>query len=122
MDKSQALYAFWASFGLMTYDESTVPDNASLPYITYETRIGSFGDTPKQLNASLWYRSSSWAGADAMMQVIYRRIGLGGVVLPCDGGAIWLKRGETFAQRMGDSSDDMIRRYVLQVEIEFLTE
>ena len=37
MDKSQALNTFWNSFGIPAYDEYTVPDGTSIPYITYDT-------------------------------------------------------------------------------------
>lgn len=48
MDRAQAIHSFWNSFGLKAYDENTVPDNAKLPYITYEVAVSSFddGDTP----------------------------------------------------------------------------
>ena len=110
MDKAQALYTFWSSFGLLAYDQYTVPDSANMPYITYETQTGSFDDTPKQLTASLWYRSSSWAGIEAMKEAIYTHIGRGGVQIPYTNGTIWIKRGDNFAQRMNDDTDDMIRR------------
>ena len=39
----------------------------------------------------------------------------------CDGGAIWIKRGEPFAQNMGDQNDDMIRRKIINLSVEYLT-
>ena len=35
MDKQQAIHGFWSSFGITAYDENSVPDDAELPYITY---------------------------------------------------------------------------------------
>lgn len=35
MNKAQAIQAFWESFGVPAYEESTVPDDAVMPYITY---------------------------------------------------------------------------------------
>ena len=40
---------------------------------------------------------------------------------PCDGGAVWLKRAEPFAQSMGDSNDDMIKRKIINISAEYLT-
>jgi hypothetical protein len=47
-------------------------------------------------------------------------IGRGGVFQPFDGGSIWIKRGQPFAQRMADDSSDTIRRIVLNIETEFI--
>ena len=46
----------------------------------------------------------------------------GGVFLPCDGGAIWVKKGVPFSQTMSDDNDKMIKRNYLNLELEFLTE
>ena len=59
MDKSQALHEFWSSFGLPAYASETVPDDATLPYITYDVSTDSL-DYVINLNASLWYRSMKW--------------------------------------------------------------
>ena len=44
----------------------------------------------------------------------------GGRMLKYDDGAMWLQKGSPWAQRMDDPSDEMIRRIVLTVAIEFL--
>ena len=43
----------------------------------------------------------------------------GGRMVKYDDGAIWIQKGTPWAQRMGDP-DDMIRRIVLSVVVEFL--
>ena len=35
-NKWQTLQAFFEGFGRTAYDENTVPDDAALPYLTYE--------------------------------------------------------------------------------------
>ena len=60
MNAEQALHKFWSSFNLVAYDENTVPDDAQLPYITYEASKDFFGATLAQ-SVSLWYYSQSWA-------------------------------------------------------------
>lgn len=119
MDKLQALDAFWHGFGLPAYDENTVPDNVKLPYLTYEASIDSFGD-PIAQTANLWYRSSSWGEITAKEQEISEFITRGGRMIAYDGGAIWIKKGSPWAQRMDEPSDDTIRRLVLSISIEFL--
>ena len=119
MNKVQTLHAFWSSFGLKAYDENSVPDNTPFPYITYDVSTSDFGGFVA-LNASLWYRSSSWADITAKEQEISEFITRGGRMLAYDGGAFWLRKAHPWAQRMNDASDDMIRRIVLSITIEYL--
>lgn len=118
MNKYQALHSFWSGFSLKVYDETSVPDNATLPYITYEVSGGSFDDTLFQ-TASLWYRSSSWTGIQTKEQQISEFIG-GGHIVCYDGGAMWIRKGSPWMQRMSESSDDTIRRIVLNTIVEFI--
>lgn len=122
MDKFQAIHSFWSSFGLPAFDEGTVPTgNAkpAMPYITYDVVFSGFG-TPVAMSASIWHYSSSWMQITAKFSEIEAFIGRGGKILPCDGGAIWIKPGSPFAQRMSDPND-MIRRILINIEAEFLT-
>lgn len=123
MTKEAALHAFYSSFGLKAYEENAVPtgdDAPDFPYLTYSVSSDSIG-TDVALTASLWYRGTSWVQANAKAEEISRRIGRGGKILPCDGGAIWLRRGTPFAQSMGDESDDQIKRKYINITAEFLT-
>lgn len=119
MDKLQTLHAFWSGFGLKAYDENSVPDGTELPYITYEASSSDFGNSVLQ-NASLWYRSSSWAAITAKAEEIAGFITRGGRMLKYDGGALWIQKQNPWAQRMSEPSDDMIRRIVLSYSVEFL--
>ena len=118
MTKEQAYHSFWALFGWPTYDENTVPDNAGLPRLTYNVSVAEFGE-PVTMSVSLWDRSTSWATVTAKEEKIYGEIGLGGKIVPFDGGSIWIKRGQPFYQRMSDE-DDTIRRIYINLEVEFL--
>ena len=120
MTKAAAIYQFWNSFGLTAYEENTVPSDATFPYITYQLVTDSF-DREIPLTASIWYRSESWAGINAKTEEISQKISRGGKIIPCDGGVIWLKRGQPFAQNMGDESDNLIKRKYLNITAEFMT-
>ena len=120
MTKAAAIYQFWNSFGLTAYEENTVPDDATFPYITYQLVTDSF-DREIPLSASLWYRSESWTAINAKTEEISQKISRGGKIISCDGGAIWMKRGQPFAQNMGDESDDLIKRKYLNITAEFMT-
>ena len=122
MNKFEAIQAFWSSFGLKAYDASTVPTGdlkPEYPYITYDVTVGSLGEYTA-MSASIWYYGSGWSAAVTKMTEIETAIGRGGVMLPCDGGAVWIKRGSPFAQRTPDPND-MIRRILLNIEAEFVT-
>lgn len=119
MTALQALHNFWSGFGLMAYDENTVPDDAALPYITYEASKDFFAPAIAQ-SASLWYYSPSWADITAKEQEIADYISRGGRMVAFDGGAFWIKRGQPWAQRLPDQNNDMIRRITLNLEVEFL--
>ena len=120
MTKAAAIYQFWNSFGLIAYEENSVPDEAAFPYITYQLVTDSF-EREIPLTASIWYRSESWTGINAKTEEISQKISRGGKIISCDGGAIWLKRGQPFAQNMGDESDDLIKRKYLNITAEFMT-
>ena len=120
MTKAAAIYQFWSSFGMTAYEENTVSDDAKFPYITYQLATDSF-DREVPVTASLWYRSESWTAINAKTEEISQKISRGGKIISCDGGAIWLKRGQPFAQNMGDESDDLIKRKYLNITAEFMT-
>ena len=123
MTKAAAIYNFWSSFGLTAYEENAVPtgdDAPKFPYITYQLVTDSF-DNEVLMTASLWYRSTSWAQANAKAEEISEAISLGGKIIKCDGGRIWIKRGTPFAQRMGDETDSLIKRIYINITAEFFT-
>ena len=120
MDKYQALHSFWSGFCLVAYDENTVPATAEMPYITYQA-VGDTFDGNVLLSASVWYHSMSWEAISQKVEEISGAIGLGGSMTSYTGGALWVKRSSPFAQRMSDP-DKNIRRILLSVEVEYLSE
>ena len=120
MDKSQAIDSFWNSFGLPAYDENTVPDDAAIPRITYTVETDSL-DNVISLNASIWYRSKSWADISKKAEEIGEYIAkMIPPSIPIDNGRLYITKGSPFAQRMTDP-DDSIRRIYLNIEAEFFT-
>lgn len=120
MNKAEALHSFYSSFELPAYDENTIPENAVLPYITYQVITDSLGNTV-YLPASVWYRSTSWTAIQSKADEIAERLGYGGTIMPIDDGYLWLVKGTPFAQRMAEPSDEEVRRIVLSIEAEYLT-
>ena len=121
MTKAAAIYQFWSGFGLTAYEENTVPTDAAFPYVTYQLVTDSF-DREVAATASLWYRSESWTSINAKTEEISKKIGASGKKIAVDGGGIWIKRGQPFAQNMGDESDDLIKRKYINISIVFITQ
>ncbi len=119
MDKWQALHNFWSGFAIPAYDESDVPDDAVMPYITYSANVASF-ENPVTLSASIWYRSTSWAAISQKSDEIARALE-GYHLEPIeDGQYLFLVQGSPFAQRMQDE-DSAVRRIYVNVMAEYFT-
>ena len=118
MDKVQALHQFWSSFGIKAYDESSVPSDAQLPYITYDVAIDSFG-SDVAMSASLWYYGTSWADITRKSFEIAEVLNNGGKTISYDGGLLWIKKASPFMQRIGDTND-MIRRVLINISAEYI--
>lgn len=121
-DKWQAQQEFWSSFGLPAYDELTVPDDAVMPYLTYEAVSGNLG-ARTQVSASIYYRSNSWAEISRKADQIAREIYNFAPGIPIDGGfmKVRLPDGTMYSTRMAEPNDTSVRRIRFAVEMEFLT-
>lgn len=131
MRKDKALYNWWQQFGIPFYpttalppaiNDTSVPEEERLkfPYGTYEPHFGRFGDVIP-IGVNLYYLTESEAIPNAKSDEIGDAIGMGGVIIKCDEGAMWIKRGSPFSQGMLDPDNHNIKRRYLQVAIEFLT-
>lgn len=118
MDKWQAIHALWSRFGLPAYDALTVPEDAVAPYITYDAAVGAFEDVI-ELTASVWYHSSSWAEISQKVEEIAKAVNPY-LILPVDGGYMYVVKGSPFAQRLADEDDRMKRVYIV-LQAEFFT-
>lgn len=126
MTKAAAIHAFFSHF-LTAYEENSVYDMdepPEFPYLTYQLITGAFDpeNNGASVSVSLWYRSESWLAINAKTEEISRAIGRHGILLKCDGGRILIRRSDTsFAQSMGDPSDDRVKRKILSLTIEYFT-
>lgn len=120
MDKQQALYNFWHNAtGLPCYESGSVPDNAQLPYCTYDTVIDSL-DYAVPASASIWNRADSWATLDGIINAVSSYIDRG-ILVAMDNGRILINKGTPFAMRMDEENDKTIKGYSINIQIEFLT-
>lgn len=120
MNKVQALHTFWNSFGIPAYDETTVPDSADFPYMTYSMATDRLGNiVPISLN--IYYRSNSWRDATLKSEEIAKRIKENGYeMIKFDKGYVYLTSGTPFAQRVAIDEDRAIKRIYMNILAEFL--
>lgn len=119
-NKAQALYQFWNSFGWAAYDEDSVPDDAVMPYITYNT-MQDMIDSDLSLSASLWYESTSWTQITQKADQIAQQIIVNHKPIPLTGGGyLWIKKGDPFMQRVRDENSK-VRHIFINYFAEYLT-
>lgn len=118
MTKSKALNKFFNRFGT-AYPSTSVPIDVEFPWITYENNVGNVGDT-NSCKVTLWYHTESEAVPNNKVDEIAEAIGLGGIVLNTDDGAIWVRRGTPWCQPLRDENDYAVKGRLLTLELEFL--
>ncbi len=120
MDKQQALNKFWSeATGLPAYEENSIPENAQLPYCTYQTIIDGLEYAVFPLG-HIWMRSVSWNALDALQRRIESFIGMGRII-KMDEGRLFICKGSPFAQRERDEEDSSIKGYLINIQAEFLS-
>ena len=121
MTKEAVLYQFFNSFGISGYPAEDVPDDTIFPWLTYELVTGAWGDEVG-ITVNVWYYGDSNTLINAKVREISEAIGLGGKILKCDGGGIWIKRGSPWCQSVRDEANDKIKRRYIQITAEFFTQ
>jgi len=122
MTKEAALKQFFSSFGIAAYPSTAVPKDVVFPYLTYEVITSDWGGEPVGLTVNLWYYTTQEGPPNAKARELSKAIGMGGKLLPCDGGYIWLKRGSPWCQSISDETSINIKRRYINVTAEYLTE
>ena len=120
MDKQQAYYSLWSNFNIPAYDELSVPDGAVMPYITYQVMTDSI-DKPVFPTASLWYRGTSWEQIDLKLAEVSQELEDLAPIALDKNEFMYVTKGTPFAQRMAEETDRTIKRYVLNLSVEFFT-
>lgn len=118
-----ALYTFFSGFGLPAYPEDTVPDEASLPYITYEIAVPPIW-TAAQLHAHIYYRSSSYAAISAKAGEIYNAIKDGDAVIQFENGSLHIGVDDDvdFLQFMSMQGDPNLKNAYLTMVMQTVCE
>ena len=132
MNKQQAYKAFWSGFGVLAFEENSVPTqdvleslakDSNLPsdmYIAYQVLIDDL-DHAVYPTASIYHRSTSWEKSDLLANAISQRI-QNMDTIKLDNGRMFITKGSPFAQHLLEEGDVTYRRIVLNLGIEFFTE
>ncbi len=133
MNKEQAYNAFWSEFGVLAWEENSMPDDetiqslidagvaeAKYPYIAYQVILDDLGH-PVYPTASIYDRNTSWKRVDELANTISERIQKTNTI-KLDNGRMFITKGSPFAQHQLESEDMNIRRVILNLGIEFFTE
>lgn len=120
MDKWQGLQSFWSSFDIPAYDKNSVPDDAVMPYITYDAAVSGF-ENPIPMNASIWYRSTAWDLISQKTEQIAQSLAPYKLIALGDNEYIFIEQGTPFAQRMDDPDDGSVKRIYINIMVEYFT-
>jgi len=121
MTPEAAIYQFMNGFGIPAYASTSTPSDAEFPYITYDLVLGEWMRGEVNMSVNVWYRTDSEAQPNAKVREISQAVGLGGKLLPCDGGVLWLKKGSPWAQAVRvEGEDEKVKRRYVNVNVEYL--
>lgn len=127
MDKIEALQNFFQQF-LPAYEENAIYSTSiqpAFPYITYEGIFSRYNEdvtASTSLTFSTWYRERGWVNSQHKTMEISAAIPYNGLRIPCDEGVLIIRaESDPFGQRMGDESDDLIKRMVHRINVAFYT-
>lgn len=125
MTKAAALNKFFSQFGLDAYPSSGVPEDVIFPYLTYEVATGDIYSGPIDIGVNLWFKTESEKIPNDKVEEIGNAIGLGGVMVPYDGGAIWIQKGTPFSQNLNDENNreiknSTVKRRFIDLSLEFV--
>lgn len=124
MTKEAALHSFFNSFGIPGYPMTAVPEDAVFPWLTYEPIFDVWNEETGgvSITVNLWYYTTDEAPPNAKAREISTAIGIGGKIIPCDGGYIWIGRGSPWCQTLKDETDSNIKRRYINITAQYLTE
>jgi len=125
----KALYGFFGSFGIPAYAENDVPDTVpdgaadkvkpTPPYITVQL-VSPNWRAAVPIFARVWYRSDGYEAINAKVDAIADAIGEG-VGIPTPTGAVYLYKGDTFAQYQDMAGDPTLKCAYLSMTMQAIT-
>ena len=122
MTKDRALFEWFQQFSMPFYPVTALPpaEDITFPYGTYEPVFGYNGDITHP-TVNIYYLTESEVTPNNKAAEIGEVIGMGGTLVKCDEGLMWIKRGSPFVQGINDPDNSNIKRRLISIAIEFLT-
>lgn len=112
VEVARTLSEYWNSFGIPAYPEETVPDDATLPYITYAL-VKPHWRGVAIYNVRVWYKDTSFIGIMNTVDKIASDIGEGKRIIK-DNVIIYLFKEDNFFQMqpLPDSEEEFKVAYL----------
>ena len=106
----EAAFSAWlaGAVGATAYADGHVPDSATYPFVTFTLPASCWGAAATAATVDLWTRGEGEAATNARARALSRAIGLGGVLLACDGQAV-------------ADDDPAVSRRRINVSVEWMT-
>lgn len=122
MNKYQAIYQWFNSFGIPFYVDTNVPNEKEItyPYGTYQNITDTWAKSVS-ITVRLYYRSTSEVEINKMADKIGASLKDGGQRILCDDGMMWLTTGTPFCQAILDDTDTTIKSRYININVEYLT-
>lgn len=133
MNKQQAFNNFWNRFGVLAFEENSVPSDevfdalikagkitSKFPYITYQVLTDDISGSVFP-TASIWDKSNSWERSDLLSNQIAEYIQKMNTI-KLDDGRMFITKGSPYSQHMTEEGDPSIRRIILNIGVQFFTE
>ena len=102
------------------YPVTSVPTDATLPYMTYEWVFSSITDGDVPIVVQFWERTDSEKIPNLHAEQ-FRQFILENDYVTFTDGAIWVKPGNPWCQSLKDEVSPFIKRRYMNVTLEFLT-
>lgn len=120
MTPEAAFQTLMEGFGMPAYAATSVPDDATYPYLTYSLTTGYWMGGDTNVTVNVWDRTTSEAVMNAYVREIGKTIGVGGVTVRCDGGMLFVKRGSPWAQPVQVADDPTVKQRYMNVDVDFI--
>lgn len=111
MKGAKALAEFFSGFDIPAYEENSVPDNAALPYITYQITVPDWRESAS-ITACVWYSGTSFKEIFDKTDEISKYVGEGRRI-PVEGGSLQIFKDTPFSQVVSTSKDNVKCVYLI---------
>lgn len=118
MTKEAALSKFFNQF-MKAYPNTSVPDDAVFPYMTYSVEDGVF-NTTTSMTVQMWFKTDSEAEPNRKARELKEALSHGGKLILFDAGGVWLTSGTPWCVNATAQDDKTIKLRQINIEVNHL--